>query len=48
MPDAIEKCHKAGIKVRMVTGDNIITARAIARDVGIIVDGDDSLVMEGS
>ena len=33
---AIEKCHKAGIKVRMVTGDNIVTATAIAKDVGII------------
>lgn len=48
VPDAIAKCHKAGIKVRMVTGDNIITAKAIARDVGIIKEGDDSLVMEGA
>jgi len=47
VPGAIIKCHRAGIKVRMVTGDNIITARAIARDVGIIKDGDNSLVMEG-
>lgn len=36
VPDAIAKCHKAGIKVRMVTGDNIVTARAIAKDVGIL------------
>ena len=49
VPDAIQKCHKAGIKVRMVTGDNIVTARAIAREIGIIRDDDeDSLVMEGS
>lgn len=48
VPDAIAKCHRAGIKVRMVTGDNIITARAIAKDVGIIKDNDDSLVMEGT
>lgn len=40
VPDAIKKCHKAGIKVRMVTGDNLITAKAIARDVGIIQEGD--------
>lgn len=36
VPDAIRKCHGAGIKVRMVTGDNIVTAKAIAKDVGII------------
>jgi Ca2+ transporting ATPase len=31
----------------MVTGDNLITARAIARDVGIIKEGDGSIIMEG-
>jgi P-type E1-E2 ATPase len=46
VPDAIKKCHKAGITVRMVTGDNIVTARAIAKDVGIITEDDkDCLVM---
>lgn len=48
VPGAIENCHKAGIKVRMVTGDNIITATAIARDIGIIKEGDDSLILEGT
>ena len=48
VPDAIAKCHKAGITVRMVTGDNLITATAIAKDVGILKEGDDSLVMEGA
>lgn len=36
VPDAIKKCHRAGITVRMVTGDNIVTAKAIAKDVNII------------
>lgn len=48
VPDAIKKCHKAGITVRMVTGDNLITAKAIARDVGIIKEGDGSLALEGA
>ena len=33
---AVETCHKAGINVRMVTGDNIDTARAISLEAGII------------
>ena len=36
VPEAIKKCHHAGITVRMVTGDNINTAIAIAKDVNII------------
>lgn len=36
VPDAIKKCHIAGITVRMVTGDNIITAKAIAREIGLL------------
>ena len=36
VPDAVEKCRSAGIKVIMVTGDHPITAKAIARGVGII------------
>ncbi|XP_010784568.1 plasma membrane calcium-transporting ATPase 1-like, partial [Notothenia coriiceps] len=47
VPDAIRKCQRAGITVRMVTGDNIDTARAIATKCGIIQPGDDFLCMEG-
>ena len=47
VPGAIAQCKKAGIKVRMVTGDNIITAKAIAKDVGIIEEGSDAIIMEG-
>ena len=36
VPDAVAKCRSAGIKVFMVTGDHPITAKAIARSVGII------------
>ena len=34
--EAIAKCHSAGITVRMCTGDNIDTAKAIAKDAGIL------------
>uniref|UniRef100_A0A9J8C5A9 Calcium-transporting ATPase n=1 Tax=Cyprinus carpio carpio TaxID=630221 RepID=A0A9J8C5A9_CYPCA len=47
VPEAIRKCQKAGITVRMVTGDNINTARAIAAKCGIIQPGDDFLCLEG-
>lgn len=47
MPEAIRKCQRAGITVRMVTGDNINTARSIAMKCGIIKPGDDFLILEG-
>ncbi|XP_062315481.1 plasma membrane calcium-transporting ATPase 3-like isoform X6 [Osmerus eperlanus] len=47
VPDAIKKCQRAGITVRMVTGDNISTARAIAAKCGIIQPGDDFLCIDG-
>ncbi|XP_078517527.1 plasma membrane calcium-transporting ATPase 2 isoform X4 [Lissotriton helveticus] len=47
VPDAIKRCQRAGITVRMVTGDNINTARAIAIKCGIIHPGEDFLCLEG-
>ncbi|XP_028620429.1 plasma membrane calcium-transporting ATPase 4 isoform X4 [Grammomys surdaster] len=47
VPEAIAKCKRAGITVRMVTGDNVNTARAIATKCGILTPGDDFLCLEG-
>merc|ERR1739844_635247 len=43
VPDAVTKCRSAGIKVIMVTGDHPITAKAIARSVGIISEGQETV-----
>lgn len=45
VPDAVRDCQKAGVTVRMVTGDNLLTAKAIAKDCGILTD--DANIMEG-
>jgi magnesium-transporting ATPase (P-type) len=34
--ESVKRCHSAGIKVRMVTGDNLDTAKAIAIEAGIV------------
>lgn len=39
MPDAVATCQRAGITVRMVTGDNVHTAKHIARECGILTEG---------
>lgn len=44
VPEAVAKCKHAGVVVRMVTGDNVTTAKAIATECGIYTDG---VVMEG-
>ena len=36
IPDAVRRCHEAGVTVRMVTGDNKETAFAIAKEAGIL------------
>lgn len=43
--EAVEVCRTAGITVRMVTGDNINTAKAIATECGILTD--DGVAIEG-
>ncbi|ODV82923.1 hypothetical protein CANARDRAFT_30486 [[Candida] arabinofermentans NRRL YB-2248] len=48
--EAVTKCYNAGVRVRMVTGDNIITAKAISRNCGILSDenyNDPRSCMEG-
>ncbi|KGQ00979.1 calcium-translocating P-type ATPase, PMCA-type [Paracoccidioides lutzii Pb01] len=45
VPAAIQKCNNAGVSVKMVTGDNITTAVAIATECGIKTP--DGIAMEG-
>ncbi|XP_050548891.1 sodium/potassium-transporting ATPase subunit alpha isoform X2 [Daktulosphaira vitifoliae] len=43
VPDAVARCRSAGIKIIMVTGDHPITAKAIAKSVGIISEGNETV-----
>ncbi|KAK4032723.1 hypothetical protein C8A01DRAFT_20241 [Parachaetomium inaequale] len=45
--DAIKDCRRAGVTVRMVTGDNILTGRAIAKECGIYHPEEGGIAMEG-
>ena len=47
VPAAIKSCQRSGITVRMVTGDNVNTARSIATKCGIVSPGSDFLILEG-
>lgn len=51
VPLAVQKCNVAGVRVRMVTGDNKITAIAIAKECGILNEGEENtneyVCMEG-
>jgi Ca2+-transporting ATPase len=51
VPAAVRDCRRASVAVKMVTGDKVETARAIARECGIIADDDHNgvrRVMEGA
>ncbi|KAJ4732931.1 Calcium-transporting ATPase [Rhynchospora pubera] len=47
--DAVLLCTNAGVKVRMVTGDNLQTAKAIALECGILSENEraDDFIIEG-
>ncbi|CAO0790967.1 unnamed protein product [Mucor circinelloides] len=43
--EAVKACQRAGVFIRMVTGDNVVTAKSIAKQCGIYTPG--GIVMEG-
>lgn len=46
--DAIDQCRLAGIGVKMITGDNVETARAIGRDIGLVASPDEPIDTPGA
>jgi sodium/potassium-transporting ATPase subunit alpha len=46
VPDAVAKCLSAGVKVFMVTGDHPFTARAIAKEIGLLKSDNNILLLE--
>ena len=44
VPEALSKCRQAGIRVIMVTGDHPRTARAIAREIGLVTADNPSVI----
>lgn len=45
VPQAVRACQQAGVFVRMITGDNLATAKAIATECGILTEG--GVALEG-
>ncbi len=41
--EALDQCRQAGIDVKMITGDNVETARAIGQDIGLIPPGQETV-----
>lgn len=48
VPESVKDCQRAGVTVRMVTGDNLLTAKAIAEQCGILSRNVSDIAMEGS
>ncbi len=45
---AVEECRRAGVRAVMITGDNALTAKAIAEQIGIVKRGEDAKVLTGT
>ena len=39
VPEAIERARRLDVSVKILTGDNVLTARAVARRIGLVADG---------